>query len=109
MKPRSILTIGLLAVILLVGCAPAATPTPVQPEAPVQLTATVTALPVEPTPIPTETQPSAPANEVPPTEALTEVPQPVATSRGPDLEATNPATVSLSSGELQLVEFFRYT
>jgi hypothetical protein len=38
-----------------------------------------------------------------------EVPQPVATSRGPDLEATDPATVRLDSGELQLVEFFRYT
>jgi hypothetical protein len=33
----------------------------------------------------------------------------VATSRGPDLEATDPATVSLASGGLQLVEFFRFT
>jgi hypothetical protein len=32
MKPRSILTIGLLAVMLLAACAPAATPTPTQPE-----------------------------------------------------------------------------
>jgi len=35
--------------------------------------------------------------------------QAVATSRGPDLEATDPSTVSLASGGLQLVEFFRFT
>ena len=34
---------------------------------------------------------------------------PVATSRGPDLHATDPSTVSLASGELQFVEFFRFT
>ncbi len=34
---------------------------------------------------------------------------PIATSRGPDLEATDPATVNLASGGLQLVEFFRFT
>jgi len=33
----------------------------------------------------------------------------VATSRGPDLEATNPAAVELASGQLQLIEFFRFT
>lgn len=33
----------------------------------------------------------------------------VATSRGPKLEATNPTTVNLASGGLQLVEFFRFT
>jgi hypothetical protein len=41
--------------------------------------------------------------------APTESALPVATSRGPDLEATDPATVSLASGGLQLVEFFRFT
>jgi hypothetical protein len=117
MKPRSILTIGpstllrtsLLTVILLVSCAPAATPAPTRPVAPAQPTATATELPVEPSPLPTETQPSVAVTEAPPTEAPTEVPQPVATSRGPNLEATNPETVSLVSGDLQLVEFFRYT
>ena len=109
MKPRSILTIGLLAVILLVSCAPAATPAPTRPVAPAQPTATATELPVEPSPLPTEGQPSVAATEASPTEAPTEVPQPVATSRGPNLEATNPETVSLASGDLQLVEFFRYT
>lgn len=32
-----------------------------------------------------------------------------ATSRGPELEATDPATVSLAAGQLQLVEFFRFS
>ena len=41
-----------------------------------------------------------------PTEAAV---QPVATSRGPDLESTDPSTVALASGGLQLVEFFRFT
>jgi hypothetical protein len=44
---------------------------------------------------------SAPTEEAP---AL-----PVATSRGPDLHATDPTTVSLASGGLQFVEFFRFT
>ncbi len=47
----------------------------------------------------------------PPSEAavpLTPV-QEIATSRGPELEATDPTTVSLASGQLQLVEFFRFT
>jgi hypothetical protein len=35
--------------------------------------------------------------------------QAVPTSRGPNLEATDPATVSLAAGQLQLVEFFRFT
>ena len=100
---------SLLVVILLVSCAPAVTTTPAHPATPAQPTATVTELPVEPTPLLTETQPSVPATEAPPTEMPTEVPQPVATSRGPDLEATDPATFSLASGDLQLVEFFRYT
>ncbi|HZM20598.1 MAG TPA: hypothetical protein VFC02_02575 [Anaerolineales bacterium] len=40
--------------------------------------------------------------------AGTEAP-PVATSRGPNLEATDPSTVSLGSGQIQFVEFFRFT
>ena len=44
-----------------------------------------------------------------PTEALSPSPLPLATSRGPELHATDPATVSLASGGLQFVEFFRFT
>lgn len=45
----------------------------------------------------------------PPTTASSVDVQAVATSRGPDLEATDPSTVSLASGQLHLVEFFRFT
>jgi hypothetical protein len=34
---------------------------------------------------------------------------PIATSRGPALQATDPSTVSMASGSLQLIEFFRFT
>jgi hypothetical protein len=110
MKPNSFLTIGLLAVLCLAACAPAASPTPAQPEAtvpPVEQVAQPTAsLSPGPTEIiqPQPTQPEPPATETP-----AAAPQAIATSRGPDLESTDPATVSLASGELQLVEFFRYT
>ena len=111
MRLRSILTFSLLAVMLLISCAPAAAPEPVQPEAPtpVETIPTTAPLPtataIQPEPTPTE----AVATELPPTEAPTEVPQVVATSRGPNLEATDPTMVSLNSGELQFVEFFRFT
>jgi hypothetical protein len=44
-------------------------------------------------------------------EMATDQPAPVMvpTSRGPDLVATDPSTVNLASGQLQLVEFFRFT
>jgi hypothetical protein len=35
--------------------------------------------------------------------------QPLATSRGPELHATDPSTVNLAAGQLQVVEFFRFT
>jgi hypothetical protein len=47
--------------------------------------------------------------ETVPTETVSSTALPVATSRGPNLEATDPLTVSLASGELQFVEFFRFT
>jgi hypothetical protein len=43
------------------------------------------------------------------TSTPTEPVLPVATSRGSDLEATDPALVTLASGGLQLIEFFRFT
>lgn len=109
MKPRPILTIGLLTIMLLVACAPAASPAPAQTEEPVQPTQQESEPLAQPPALPTEIQPQPAQTEVLPTEAPIEVPQIAATSRGPDLEATDPATVSLASGELQLVEFFRYT
>ena len=107
MKSRNILSIILLTVILLVGCAPnAATNTP-QPG--------LMGNEPEPTPIALSTisQPEMAPTELPtgeplPTEAPTEIPQVVATSRGPNLEASDPTTYTRASGELQLVEFFAF-
>jgi hypothetical protein len=99
--------LGLFAVIFVSACAPAVTPTPSTVEVATQV--------LNPE-LPFSTATAQPA--VIPTEALIEdtaVPtqpaaiQPVATSRGPDLEATDPTTVSLASGGLQFVEFFRFT
>ena len=93
MKPRFFFpSLGLVAV-LLAACAPQAT----QPSAPPQ-----TDLPQAATQAPESvTQPQA-TSEAPVVAA-------VPTSRGPNLEATDPATVSLASGQLQLIEFFRFT
>ena len=45
---------------------------------------------------------------IPPATPIT-TPEVAATSRGPGLEATDPERVVLASGDLQLVEFFRFT
>ena len=104
-KSRILPSLGLL-ILLLAACAPAAVAPEApegQPAAPVAVEASVTPIP------PVDSAPDAqPADEATaPTEAV--VPQPVATSRGDDLHATNPSTVNLASGGLQLVEFFRFT
>ena len=89
----------LLLALLMAACAPAATSTPLQSQ-PAAVEPTATALQK-----PTAEQ--APAVEE--TSAPTAGVLPAATSRGPDLHATDPTTVSLASGGLQLVEFFRFT
>lgn len=110
MKARSILTTGLLAILWVAACAPAASPTPVAPEVTAQPTLQEVQPTVPPASIHTEAvQPQPASTEVPATKAPAEVPLVAATSRGPELESTDPSTVSLASGELQLVEFFRYT
>lgn len=100
LRLRSTQTLGLLAVFVTASCAPALTPSPAaatQPQveaptaAPVVSTATAAVPVITATSIPAET------------------PFPAATSRGPNLEATDPTTVSLAAGQLQLVEFFRFT
>lgn len=101
MKPsRLLLTFSLFAVLLATACAPAATSSPAA-------TVDASATPVsQPTAAEAATQPEVqPEATLVPTEAAL----PVATSRGPDLHATDPATVRLASGGLQLVEFFRFT
>jgi hypothetical protein len=98
MKTRLIPTLSLIA-LLLASCAPAVVPT----EADV-----TQAIVSSPSPEATATQPSSSAEPTATQPPTVEV-QPVATSRGPDLEATDPSTINLASGGLQLVEFFRFT
>jgi hypothetical protein len=101
MKTRFLTTFSLLA-ILMAACAPSAVSTQTQAPQAVVIEATAT-LPS----IPTLAQASQPT--VGPTQDLSPTALPVATSRGPDLEATDPSTVSLASGGLHFVEFFRFT
>lgn len=96
MKPRLFLwTFGLVAVLLVVSCAPAAT-TPESAPVVFPPSETATVVPA------TEAQIIAPSANVPTV-------LPIATSRGPNLEATDPTTVQLANGGIQLVEFFRFT
>jgi len=96
----SFLTVVLVAVFAASACAPAAATNP-PPAA--ELPTATTAPAAEA--IPTATgEVAAPV----PTQAVAEV-LPVATFRGPNLEATDPTTVNLAAGQLQLVEFFRFT
>jgi len=108
MKTRLFLPISLLAVLLASACAPAAAPT--QPAAPqpfaVEPSATAANEAAQPSVDLTATQifTDSLLSATPPVDVM-----PVATSRGPDLHATDPTTVSLASGQLQFVEFFRFT
>jgi hypothetical protein len=92
-------TVGLVAVLLTASCAPAATgvSAPTAQASVPQIPTATAAAPANPS------VPEATVNS-----QSVEV-QAVATSRGPNLEATDPTTVSLASGQLQLVEFFRFT
>ena len=97
MKKSFLLT---LIVALLAACAPetsATNPPAAATESPAVAlaTATLAASAVES------------ATQIAPGEEATALP--VATSRGPNLEATDPTAVSLASGGLQFVEFFRFT
>ena len=87
----------ILLTILLAACAPA----------PVLTDSSATATPASTVVQPTPTL-AAPTVELS-TEVTAPTALPVATSRGPHLEATDPTTVSLASGGLQFVEFFRFT
>jgi len=105
MKKRSQgLAFVLLAGLMIAACAP----TPVSDTA--ALDAPLEQISPSGTPFQAGVAPiSTPEPALAPTEMMEEVPLAAATSRGPDLESTIPSTVSLASGELQLVEFFRYT
>ena len=97
MKIRILLTLKLVVVFLAVACASSI-------ETAENLPATV-AVEASTTPlVEVATQPSVELTLTPPVDAL-----PAATSRGPDLHATDPTTVSLATGQLHFVEFFRFT
>ena len=99
MKNRFFPGLILLAVLAISACAPTAA----APNAP-----TGTFTPVAPAPTNTPFPPvESGTTPIPPTTTVEVLP--VATSRGPNLEAADPTTVSLNSGGLQLVEFFRFT
>ena len=100
MTKKPLFLIVCLILVLLTACATEASST----EAP----AAGTEPPTAALPAATVAEPTLePATQLPPTDGLS-VP-PIATSRGPDLHATDPTTVSLASGGLQFIEFFRFT
>lgn len=90
-----------LLAVLLTACAPATSV--IVPTQPVVVEASATL----PPPVPTLD--SSGQVTVVPTEDSAPTALPVATSRGPELEATDPTMVSLASGGLHFVEFFRFT
>jgi hypothetical protein len=100
-KVRLFLSLSLLAVFV-AACAPAEPAASTNPpdaatEPPTAVLPTITIA------APTREAATEPVS----TEEATALP--VATSRGADLHATDPTTVSLASGGLQFVEFFRFT
>jgi hypothetical protein len=103
MKNHTFLLLGVLA-LLLAACSPQTATE--DPSLLAQPTALATAVQPSATPL---AEVASPTTEAAPTEALPPTAIAVATSRGPDLHATDPSTVSLASGQLQLVEFFRFT
>jgi hypothetical protein len=102
LKTRLLHNPGLLLFLLASACAPAMTAVTAQPGAiqPIVIQPTIEATSAAVQPITVD-----PAS----TDPVVIVVEPVATSRGPNLEATAPSTVSLASGGLQLIEFFRFT
>ncbi|MCI0550408.1 MAG: hypothetical protein L0287_05600 [Anaerolineae bacterium] len=105
MKIRLYLTSILLAVLLVSACAPAATEPAAQPSVTVAVEAVTTPLVDAPSPtLEAAAQTPVELTATPLVDTL-----PVATSRGPDLHATDPTTVSLATGQLHFVEFFRFT
>ncbi len=103
MKTRLLSSLSLLAV-LMAACGPASTAT-----TPSATTQAPTVLEPSTTLATSTLEPVTDSTLSVPTEAIAPTPLPIATSRGPDLEATDPTTVNLASGQVQFVEFFRFT
>ena len=94
--------LSMLAILVVTACAPAAAPSP----GPAVIEGPTETFIPNATPVPNFT-PTLPAPTQ--TEEHPAPPLLVATSRGPNLEASDPTTVSLASGGVQFVEFFRFT
>ena len=92
----------ILTAVFLAACAPAEGGSSTEPAA----QATQPPIAAQPTMARPEPTLEAATATIPGEEATA---LPAATSRGPDLHATDPTTVSLASGGLQFVEFFRFT
>lgn len=104
---RRLWTSLILLAFLLASCGAPSAPSASDTEGP-SVQEPASPVVVVPTATPLRNQAETPADPAP-TEAAASDPLPVATSRGPDLHATEPSTVSLASGQLQFVEFFRFT
>jgi hypothetical protein len=104
MSKRHFLPGLILLAVLLAACAPAETST----RSPEIVSATPIILELTATPIVDLTATHVDLDSL---NSATPAPtaQAVATSRGPNLEAIDPTTVSLASGGVQFVEFFRFT
>ena len=101
MKIRLLPILSLFALVLAACASAASTSSPAAAtEPPTAFLSTATAAPALESPVSEEPG----STQAPDATAL-----PVVTSRGPDLHATDPGTVSLASGGLQFVEFFRFT
>ncbi|HET7144928.1 MAG TPA: hypothetical protein VFI68_12995 [Anaerolineales bacterium] len=87
--------IGLVTALALSSCAPAVL--------------TATNLPKEVSTLQVLPATAVPVDPATPEATVVEPVQAIATSRGPNLEATDPSTVDLAAGQLQLIEFFRFT
>jgi flagellar basal body-associated protein FliL len=97
-KHKTLILYPLLLVLVTAACGPA-----VQQTVPTATATQVVAYPVT-------TQPAIePTSGSIATETNQSEPMVQPTSRGPNLEASDPSTVNLASGQLQLVEFFRFT
>jgi hypothetical protein len=97
----------ILPAILLAACAPGTSTVPSGQPAAIEPSLMPVQDPVDPSTLVVDLTATV-VPDLPAATASVEA-QPVATSRGPELHATDPTTVSLASGGLQLVEFFRFT
>lgn len=95
MTRTTLLTLGLLAVLLLSACTPSAS---VPPSTPTIRAAEPAAVSVDEAPTVTPAENEAPV----------EAPVAIATSRGAQLVATDPGSVNLTGGKPQLLEFFAF-